>query len=245
MEKIDLIAKARSTKGKNVANRLRVKLEIPAVLYGNKKEPEMLTVVIKDLNKLLHSKAGSNVLINLKIEGKEDVISMMKELQVHPVSGNLLHVDLYAVNMSKPIEVKAPVKMKGEAPGVKLGGTLEFHLREIAIKCLPDKLPDFIEVDVSGLGMGASLHVSDLKVNEGVLITEDPKETVCLVSVPKVEEVAAVDETAPTGPEVIGEKEKEEKRAAEEAAKGGKPAPAKTDAKAPEAKAAAAPAAKK
>ncbi len=230
MEKVDLAAKIRESKGKGAAHKSRAEAFVPAVLYGKKREPEMLTLVAKDIQKIMHSKAGMNMLLNVKLEGKNEEMAMLKEVQVHPVSGNLIHVDLYSVNMNEPIDVKVPVIIKGEAPGVKLGGILEFHLREIDIKCLPAKLPDSIEVDISALNLGDTVHVKDLKVAEGITIKDDLNETVLLVSIPQVEEeVAAPAEGAPTGPEVIGEKEREEKKAAAEAEKGGA---AKPDAKA-------------
>jgi large subunit ribosomal protein L25 len=187
MEKLDLKAKVREQKGKNAANRLRMKEEIPAILYGNKSDPVMLSISTKELMKLLNTKAGGNVLLNLKIEGKEDQTAMIREKQANPVSGALLHVDLFKVSLTEELIVKIPVKFTGEAPGVKLGGVLEFHLRQIEVKCSAVNIPESITVDISALNMGDSVHVRDLKVPEGVTITEDKDEPVLMISIPKVE----------------------------------------------------------
>ena len=106
MEKVDLAAKIRESKGKGAAHKSRAEAFVPAVLYGKKREPEMLTLVAKDIQKIMHSKAGMNMLLNVKLEGKNEEMAMLKEVQVHPVSGNLIHVDLYSVNMNEPIDVK-------------------------------------------------------------------------------------------------------------------------------------------
>ena len=219
MDEIEVTAKIRTEKGKNVANRLRVKNEIPGILYGSKTESTPLILSAKDIQKIISTKAGENVLINLKLQGKEDRPAMIKEIQTHPVTGELLHVDLYQITLTGEINVNVPIQISGEAPGVKLGGTLEHHLREIKVKCLPTKIPTNFTVDISSLNMGDSMHVKDLKIPEGIKILDDLEEVIMTVSAPKVEEEKPVEEGAPTGPEVIGEKEREERRAEAEKTK--------------------------
>ncbi|MFH1825020.1 MAG: 50S ribosomal protein L25 [Candidatus Firestonebacteria bacterium] len=217
MEQLELKAKVREEKGKNAANRLRFKNEIPGIFYGGQ-ENTLLILSVKDIQKIISTKGGENILINLKIEGKEDKIAIIKEIQVHPVSGGLLHVDLYQVSLVEEITVNVPIKIFGNSPGVKLGGILEHHLRELKIKCLPAKIPSDIPFDISNLNIGDSVHVKDLKIPLEIKVLENLEEVVITCGAPKEEEVkpeGAIEE-APTGPEVIGEKEREEKKAATE-----------------------------
>jgi len=216
MEQLELNAKVREKKGKNAANRLRVKNEIPGIFYGREVSIP-LTLSVKDIQKIISTKSGENVLINLKIEGKGNQIAIIKEIQRHPVSGRLLHIDLYQVSLTGEITVNVPIKITGDSPGVKVGGILEHHLREIKVKCLPTKIPTDIMVDISNLNIGDSIHIKDLKVSPDIKILEDLEEVVVTCSAPKEEiKVEAKPEEVPTGPEVIGEKEREERRAAAE-----------------------------
>ena len=222
MEQTELKAKAREVKSSNANTRLRANAEIPAILYGKNEKGIALTLNLKEVGKTLQTKRGRNVMLNLKVEGKADVVVMFKEVQKHPVSGEIIHVDLYKVNLKEEIIVSILTKIMGEAPGVKLGGILEQPLRSLKIKALPEKLPDVVLVDVSALNVNDSIHVADLKLGEGITILDNPKDVVATVSVVKVEEepvAGAVVAEAPTGPEVIGEKEREEKRLATEKVK--------------------------
>ena len=224
MDQIELNAKLRNEKGKNVANRIRAKNEVPGILYGSKKEPVPIILSAKKVQKIISTKAGENALISLKIEGSDNQTAMIKEIQSHPVSGKLLHVDLYRISLTGEISIDVPIKITGESPGVKLGGTIEHHLREVKVKCLPMSIPESITLDISALNIGDSVHVKDLKVSGDVKITDNPEEVVLTVSIAKVEEVApagaaAATAEAPTGPEVIGEKEREERRAETEKTK--------------------------
>ncbi|OGF51147.1 MAG: hypothetical protein A2231_10085 [Candidatus Firestonebacteria bacterium RIFOXYA2_FULL_40_8] len=224
MEQVELKAKVRDSKGKNAARRQRVNAEIPAVLYGKKEEGVSLTLVAKEVGKVIATK-GRNAMLALKIDGKADVTVMFKELQKHPVTGEIIHVDLYKINMKEEIIVLVKTKIVGEAPGVKLGGVLEQPLRQLRIKALPDKIPAAILVEVSGLNINDSIHVEDLKLGEGVVVLDNPRDVVAAVHVVKEEVEPVPGEVAPdapTGPEVIGEKEREEKRLATEKEKEGK-----------------------
>ena len=224
MERVELKAKARDSKGKNAARRQRVNAEIPAVLYGKKENGVSLTLVTKEVGKVISTK-GRNVMLTLKIDGKEDVVAMFKEVQKHPVTGEIIHVDLYKVNMKEAIIVLVKTKIKGEAPGVKLGGILEQPLRQVRIKALPGQIPESIVIDVSGLNINDSIHVEDLKLGEGIVLLDNPRDVVAAVTVVKEEVEPVPGEVAPdapTGPEVIGEKEREERRLATEKEKEGK-----------------------
>jgi len=224
MDQVELKAKARDSKGKNAARRQRVNAEIPAVLYGKQEEGVSLSLVTKEVAKLISSK-GRNVMLTLKVEGKADVVAMFKEIQKHPVTGEIIHVDLYKINMKEALIVLVKTRIKGEAPGVKLGGILEQPLRQVRIKALPDRIPEAIVIDVSGLNINDSIHVEDLKLGEDIQLLDNPRDVVATVSVVKEEVEPVPGEVAPdapTGPEVIGEKEREERRLATEKEKDGK-----------------------
>jgi large subunit ribosomal protein L25 len=219
MERVELKAKVRESKGKNAAYRQRVNEEIPAILYGKKEEGLSLTLNAKEVLKTLRTDRGRNVMLNLKIDGKADAIVMFKEIQKHPVTEKIIHVDLYKINMQEEIIVLVKTKISGEAPGVKLGGVLEQPLRQLRLKALPDRIPDAVIVDVSGLNINDSIHVEDLKLGEGIKALDNKRDVVATVSVVKEEVEPVPGEVAPdapTGPEVIGEKEREEKRLATE-----------------------------
>jgi len=238
MDQVELKARVREERGGNAVYRLREKAETPAVLYGKKEEGVSLALDSKELGTVLSTKRGRNVMVNLKVEGKADVVAMFKEVQMHPVTGKIIHVDLYKVNMKEEIIVSISTRIIGEAPGVKLGGVLDQPLRSLKVKGLPGELPEAILIDVSGLAINDSIHVGDLKLGAGIKLLDNPKDVVVIVSVVKVEEEVvpgAVVEEVATGPEVIGEKEREEKRLAAEKEKEGKTkekAEAKTEAKA-------------
>jgi large subunit ribosomal protein L25 len=176
----------------------------------------------------------------------------LRDFQVDPVEGNVLHADLFEISMNKPIRVKVPLHLTGGVPaGVKEGGILHHNMRELHVECLPAVLPDFIEVDASGLAIAQGLHLKDLVAHEGIRYLDDPEQMVVSVAAPmteaKLESLLASGAAAPEGakePEVVA-KGKVAGEAAEggEAAKAGAPAPA--DAKGGEKKGAAAPKAEK
>jgi large subunit ribosomal protein L25 len=163
-----LEAVKRTTKGKNEARRLRASGRIPAVLYGAQKAgdppaPEQVAVDPKPFMRILHSKSGLNTLITLKMQDGADTRVLVKNVQLDPITHNLLHADFYRVNMDRKIQVTVPIALKGESRGVKVdGGVLDFVHREIEIEVLPANIPDSIEIDVTNLGVGDAVHVRDL-----------------------------------------------------------------------------------
>ncbi len=227
----------RNTKGKNEARRLRAAGKIPAVLYGAQKAgdppaPEQVTVDPKPFMRILHSKSGLNTLITLKLQGAADTRVLVKNVQLDPISHHPLHADFYRVNMDRKIQVTVPVTLKGESRGVKQdGGVLDFVHREIEVEVLPGNIPDSIEVDVTDLGIGDSVHVRDLAGNAAWTPISDPDMMIVHVVVIKVVEeatpaagaegaVAAPAAAATAGasePEVIkkGKTDKEEGKADE------------------------------
>ena len=193
-----LDAVKRTTKGKNEARRLRAAGKIPAVLYGAQKAgdapaPEQVTVDPKPFMRILHSKSGLNTLITLKLQGTSDTRVLVKNVQLDPITHHPLHADFYRVNMDRKIQVTVPILLKGESRGVKQdGGVLDFVHREIEVEVLPGNIPDSIEVDVTDLGIGDSVHVRDLAANAAWEPITDPDMMIVHVVVIKVvEEVVA------------------------------------------------------
>jgi large subunit ribosomal protein L25 len=229
--KFDLAAETRTGSGKGAARQLRRKGRVPAVLYGQG-ECVLLTLNPDVLKTILRAHAGSTVLIHVKIAGaakKADRVALLRDYQLDPVSGDVLHADLFEVLMDKAIRVKVPVSVIGSQPaGVKEGGILQHNTREIHVECLPSAMPDSIPVDASALAIGQGIHVKELQPIAGVRILDDPDQMVVSVAVPmsdaKLE--ALLTSAATTGegkePEVMAKGK--EAAAAAEAAAGGAPA---------------------
>ncbi len=228
--KFEIAAEVRAGIGKGVARTLRRNGKIPGVLYGQG-ECLLLTLAPTPLVKILRSHAGSTVLLSLTINGASSSkarMALLRDWQVDPVSGHLLHVDLFEVSMSKQIRVKVPVSLIGGTPeGVKEGGILHHNLRELQIECLPGALPDSIEIDASQLTFGQSVHVKELLPVEGIRFLDEPDHMVVSVAAPMSEAKleALLTSGAVTGeekePEVIG---KAVEAPPEEAEKGAAPA---------------------
>jgi len=226
MEERALVVQWRTEKGKEEARRLRNQGLIPAVVYGQREEAIPVTLNPQELSKVLRGGAGERTLINLTIEGLQDgpltKTVILKEKQIDPLKRTLLHVDLYTIAMDEEIYVDVPIHIVGKSPGVEQGGVLEQVLREIEVKCLPGDIPSRIDVDVSALDVGDSIHVGDITL-EKAKIQVDPEHTLVTVVPPTVyEEPVAEEEIAEEeeGEEEEGEKKekKEEKAEKEETA---------------------------
>ena len=161
MEKINLKVTVRKTTGNGAARELRREGMIPAILYGSKAEPLMLSVTTKALETILKTSNIGQVLLNLLIQdGKQKSrTAMIKELQAQPVSGSLLHVDFYEVAMDQKIKISIPVVTTGQAEGVEEGGVLQLVRHEVEIFCFPNNIPESLEVDVTGMSIGDSKHI--------------------------------------------------------------------------------------
>jgi len=200
-----LDAVKRNTRGKNEARRLRAAGKIPATLYGaqkagDKPAPESVAVDPKPFLRILHSASGLNTLITLKVQGLGDARVLVKNVQLDPISNHPLHADFYRVNMDRKIQVTVPVILRGESRGVKQdGGVLDFVHREIEVEVLPANIPDSIEVDVSDLGIGDSIHVRDVASNASWTPLSDPD--MMIVHVVVIKEVV---EEAPAAAAVAG-----------------------------------------
>lgn len=183
MRQTDLAVKLREATGKGVARKLRREGRIPAVFYGHKSESLSLSVNSKDLQVILNSETGSSTFLKLSIEGKkkDDKMALIKDLQTDPVTYNLVHADFCEILMDEPITVEVPIKLTGKPLGVEMGGTLQPIRRELEVKCLPKDLPDVIELDVSKLKVGDSIHIDDVTLSAGVEVPHDVNFTIAVV----------------------------------------------------------------
>ncbi len=196
MEQIELKATVRKTTGNGPARELRRGGHIPAVLYGPQTEPVLLSVNIKELEQILKSGNIGSIILDLVIQNGKEITkpAMIKELQSHPVSGNFLHIDFYEIDMQRKINVMIPVVTKGKSKGVELGGLLQIVRREIEVLCMPGDIPEAIEIDITDLDIGDSLHVEEIPLGDNLEILADVNFTVVTVLSPKVEEVAVEEE---------------------------------------------------
>lgn len=173
MEKIVLAAEPRQETGKGAARRLRAEGRLPAVLYGHKQEPMLLSVDAKAFSEA-HAQGGGNAILTLKLPGKgKSYDTLVKDVESERVRRTPLHVDFQMAYMDEKIKTTVPIHLTGEAPGIKAGGVLQHSLREIEVEALPQDLPDVVEVDLSNLNMGDSLLVKDLPLPESVHVLTD------------------------------------------------------------------------
>ena len=224
-DKIIVEAAPRESRGKNEARRLRVTGKVPAVLYGAKGDSITLSVNAKQVGQILRSATGHNTLFQVAIAGKEQP-AILKDWQVDPVTGSLLHVDLLRVAMDVRMRVSVPVHTFGEAAGVKQqGGIFETVTREVEIECLPGEIPTEFRLDVSHLMIGMHLRAADIAIDPNkVKLLTDPERVIAHVVALRAEEekpaeAAPVEGAVPAEPEVIKKGKKEVE--GEEAAEGG------------------------
>lgn len=191
MPEIVVSAEKRTEKGKNVNRRLRVAGRIPGVVYGGKSQPEAVAVSPKDIVAVLRSASGENTLFDLELDGSRRKV-ILKEYQLEPIKGKLLHADFYEVALDKALEVNVHIEVSGTPVGVKVqGGILDFVTRELEIECLPTDIPDKIVVDVSELELGKHIRVSDLKLSDKLTVLTDPDIVIVHVVAPRAEEAPA------------------------------------------------------
>jgi len=179
-----LVAEKREGTGKGVARKLRAAGRVPAVLYGQGLEPVSLSVDSRELIHVFHTGAGTNVLVDLVVDGDAH-LAMAREIQRDHIKGRFVHVDFLAVSRDQTITIDVPVRVVGESAGVKAGGVLEHHLWEVQVECLPTDVPEAIQADVTALEIGSSLRVSDLAAPEGATILTNPEDLVVAVQQPQ------------------------------------------------------------
>src|SRR5882672_7712584 len=245
MKSVALNATPRSLGRRAGAKKLRSDGRIPAIIYGRQAKPQNLEVNAKEMENLIHHSVSENLLVDLAV--KDDTrpkrLALVQEVQHHPLSGRVLHVDFHEVAENEKVTVNVPVETVGEAEGVKTGGgVLEHVLFKIRVRGLPKDLPEMISVDVSHLNIGQAIHLGEIKAPEGIEIIGDKNIPVISVAAPRTEEEEAA-EAAEAAAAVPGEVEmiKEKKEEGEEGAPAAKGAEKAQGAAAP-AKGAAAPA---
>lgn len=231
MKSVPLNAFVRSVNGRAEVKKLRDAGRVPATIYGRINKPENLELVAREMGDLIQHSLSENILVDLTVDKKKR-LALVQEVQHHPLSGKVLHVDFHEVAEDETVTVMVPVETTGEAVGVKTGGGVLEHITfKLKVRALPKNLPEQILIDVSALEVGKSIHLGEIKAPEGVEILGKKTTTVVAVAMPKTEVEEVAPEAAAAG-EVEMTKEKKEE-GAEGAAKGdAKAAPAKGDAKA-------------
>jgi large subunit ribosomal protein L25 len=214
MSEYKLAAENRSDAGKGAARRLRASGRVPAVLYGHGTKPQHLSVDARQFGQALRTDAGVNVLIELAV-GRTRHLALAKEIQRHPVRGNLIHVDFIQVRRGEKVHVQVPVHLIGQAPGVREGGIADQDLYQVNVEAEVTAVPEAVDADISGLAIGDVLRVADLKAPNGAVLLDDPETPVVSVVAPTVEaepepeeaEAAEAAEGAEAAAEPAGEDE--------------------------------------
>ena len=187
--KTGLAARRRSETGKGAARRLRAAGQVPAILYGKDQEPISLTLNAREALHLFHSISVENTIVNVQIDDDEEALeTLVREIQMHAYRPDIVHVDFYCIERGVALELDIPANYVGTPQGVRDGGILEVILHEFRVKCLPSAIPDKIDIEISGLEIGDSIHASAITTDEGVELLTDPGQTICLVSAPRAEE---------------------------------------------------------
>ena len=221
-EKAVLKAQKRAGTGKGVARKLRQDGRVPAVLYGRELESMHLSVDEHDADHLFRSISVDNTIVTLEVEGeKQPFDTLVREIQMHPWRSSMLHVDFLRIQAGVEVDLEVPIHLEGVPNGVRLeGGVLEQIIHDLPIRCIPSKIPESFVLDVSGLDVNDSLHVSDIVLEEGVEVRIESDRTVCSVAVPRVEEAAEV-EAEEGVPQLVGEEGEAEAEDAAQAESGG------------------------
>jgi large subunit ribosomal protein L25 len=218
-EQVKLKAHKRTLIGRNAIKQIKHGGLVPAVIYGGKDEPINLQVSARDLSNVLAHASSEHVLVDLEIvdgDVSSSKLALIQDVQHHALKRDILHVDFHAVSRTEKITSEVPIETFGEALGVKtFGGLLEHALRTLEVECFPQDLPDLIQVDVSNLNVGESLHVRDIQLPSGVEAITNADLTVASVVEPRVGEETTAIEAAPSEPVVLTEKKAEEGKESE------------------------------
>ncbi len=228
MKSVALKAYPRSQVQRAEVTKLRAAGRVPATIYGRQAAPQNLEVVSEEIANLLNHSASENLLVDLSVDNdaRSKRLALVQDVQHHPLSGKVIHVDFHEVAENELVTIFVPVETAGEPAGVKNGGgTLEHILHKLKVRCLPKDLPEQITLDVTALEIGKSIHLGEIVAPNGVQILGEKTRTVVAVAAPRAEEEVAATAAAPTAGDVEMTKEKKE-----DGAEGA--APAKGDAKA-------------
>jgi large subunit ribosomal protein L25 len=211
MKSVPLNAFGRSVSGRPEVKKLRDAGRVPAVIYGGQAQPENIELVAREMTDLINHSLSENILVDLAVD-KSKRLALVQEVQHHPLTGKVLHVDFHEVNENEKVTIMVPVETTGEAVGVKTGGgVLEHVLFKLKVRALPKNLPEQILIDVTALEVGKSIHVGEIKVPEGVEIIANKTTPVVAVAMPKTEvEAAPVEGAAAAAGDVEMIKEKKE-----------------------------------
>jgi large subunit ribosomal protein L25 len=213
-QEITVRAELRAGRGKNDSRRLRARGMVPLTVYGSEGDAVSAAAPLRELAAILRSDTGHNTIFTLDVDGVGPSEVLFLDRQIDPVKGRLIHADLRRLVLGQEVEVTVQLTLDGEPEGAKdEGGVLEQLLREVEIRCPPRIIPEAIHVDVSGLKVHDVLHVSDLKVEEGITILTAPDTAVATVAVVREEPVEATPEAEVAEPEVIGKGKKEDEEA--------------------------------
>ncbi|CAN5605970.1 50S ribosomal protein L25 [soil metagenome] len=218
-DKVLVKGEVRNTRGSNDARRLRADGKIPVSVYGGGKDTVAAIAKISDLAAILRSDSGVNTVFSMDIDGLGETDVIFHDRQIHPVKGTLLHADLRRIAKGEKIEVTIPLHLVGETDSLnEEGAVLSQNLRELKIICTPSQIPDSIDVDISSLTGDHAIHVSDIKVEEGIEILEEPETVVASISIvkeedlePQLEEGAEPEVLDESGEPAPGSAEAEEK----------------------------------
>jgi len=196
LELIELNAKTRATTGKGAARKLRAMNAIPAIVYGAKKDPMMLSLDTVEFVKIIRDHGNTGLFFSLKIEGGGEKAVMLKDMQMDAFSLEYLHVDLHEVDMAHSVNVSIPIETTGDSAGVKEGGMLQVIRRELDIVCKPSDMPESIIIDISALNIGDSVHVEDIDLGDAIEIPHEVNFTVITIVPPTTDgsEVSEEDE---------------------------------------------------
>ena len=208
-EKVVVKAEKRDSRGKNEARRLRAVGKIPVVVYGGGGDSLAATASLSDLAAILRTDAGVNTVFSLDIAGEAVSDVIFQDRQIDPIIGRMVHADLRRIAKGEKMEMTVPIHLIGEPETLEEGAVISQALREIKVLCEPANAPESIDVDISSLGSGHSIHVSDLKVEKGIEILEAPDAVVASIVIVRETELEPQLEAAE--PEVIGEAPSEEK----------------------------------
>lgn len=209
-----LSAKGRDGQGKGDNRKLRQTGYIPAVIYGHGEQTRSVAVNAHELELLFSRVHVENTVIDLAVEGeKKPIRALVREVQSHPAKGNIVHVDFYQIHAGEMVHIQIPIHFVGTAVGVRNGGMLQHTMDELDVRVSADNIPESIEVDVTNLDIGDSVHVGDLKIPEGIEVLDGEERSVCSVTPPQAgiaDAAPAVEAATPAEPEVIRRKKEDE-----------------------------------
>ena len=215
MATASLKAAVRNERGTGVARKLRQAGQVPAVIYGHGREPQSLAIDTREVERLLGSISAASTVIELDLDGRT-ARTLIREIQRHPFRRNIIHIDFQELVAGEKVTVSVPLRFVGTADGVRnSGGILEETMHQVHIRVDPASIPAYVEIDVTPLTIGHSIHIRELALPEGTTVLDDPSATVCVCTAPKAaaEETAAPVEgeaAAPAEPELIRKPKAEE-----------------------------------